>query len=251
MHRHIVKAHTIALKATQKPRIIFMTATMTIVTLMITLFWFQTTLAADDIVKINEDPAIQKEAADFIQGLADEALTTLNQKDYNLADQENRFREILLEGFNVDYIGRISLGRHRNKATAQQLSTYQNLFPNYLVKIYTSRLTKLDTREVKVGKVLPNGKRDMYVRTKVLDGEQKSYDVDWRVRPEKENTGYKIIDVKIEGISMARTQRDDFTSRISESGISGLMNYMQSIVDGTVAVPEDKKSTLAKQEKTL
>ena len=220
-------------------------ATLTTAFLLITIFWSQNLWAAEETVKINEDPIIQQEAADFIQLLANKALTSLNTNEATLADQEVEFTEILVEGFNVEYIGKISLGRHRKKASSEDLDVYYDLFPDYLVKVYTSRLTKLDTREVRVGKVLPNGKRDMYVRTKVLDEEEKSYDVDWRVRPNKEdeNTehGYKIIDVKIEGISMARTQRDDFAARISESGMTGLIDFMQAIVKGTVEVAENKE----------
>ena len=212
---------------------------------LIAIFWAQNLWAADSTTKINEDPVIKQEAADFIQVLADKALTSLNMNGTSLTDQEETFTEILSEGFNVKYIGKISLGRQRKKATSEDLKNYYTLFPEYLVKVYTSRLAKLDTREVRVGKVLPNGKRDMYVRTKVIDGEDKEYDVDWRVRPNKEdeNTehGYKIIDVKIEGISMARTQRDDFAARISESGMTGLISFMQAIVNGTVEVAENKE----------
>lgn len=230
-------------------------ASLTTMVLLASFVWAQTVWAADDAVKVNEDPQVQSEAADFIQLLADKALTTLKQKDNTIADQEVRFQEILDEGFNVKYIGRISLGRHKSKASAKDLNQYYALFPKYLVKVYTSRLTKLDTREVKVGQVFPNGKRDMYVRTKVIDGEQKSYDVDWRVRPLKKTEAddqatapaYSIVDVKIEGISMARTQRDDFASRISESGMSGLLTFMQNIIAGEISVAEDTAQSDMKQ----
>lgn len=218
---------------------------------LLVIFWGGAVAADDKKPNLNDDPIIQQEAKDFIQQLADRALTSLHREHKTLEQQETRFREILTEGFNVNYIGKISLGRHRKKASRHDLEIYYALFPEYLVKVYTSRLTKLDTRDVQVKKVLPNGKRDMYVRTRVTDNEKKFYDVDWRVRPDKKNDkkhdkkhdqrSYKIIDVKIEGISMARTQRDDFSSRISESGISGLINYMKSIIDGTVVVAENEK----------
>ncbi len=217
-------------------------ATLSTALVLITLFWAQNLHAAKKKVNLNEIPEIQQEAADFIQQLADEALTSLNQDNATLTEQEMKFRKILQEGFDVRYISKISLGRHRKQASREDLDNYYALFPEYLVRVYTSRLTKLDTREVRVGRIIPNGKRDMYVRTKVIDDEEKSYDVDWRVRPKKaemENYTYKIIDVKIEGISMARTQRDDFTARISESGLSGLIDFMQSIVDDTVMVAEN------------
>ena len=56
-----------------------------------------------------------------------------------------------------------------------------------------------------------------------------------------EDQGYRIIDVKIEGISMARTQRDDFAARIQESGIIGLLDFMQAIIDNTAIGQEDTK----------
>lgn len=223
------------------------------------LLWAQIVWAFEKKANLNENPIVQQEAAEFIQKLADKALTSLKNSDNSLADQEVRFRGILLEGFDVNYIGKISLGRHRKQASTANLNNYYALFPEYLVKVYTSRLTKLDTREVRVGKTLPNGKKDMYVRTKVIDDEDKIFDVDWRVRPVKPSTTepapqerrYKIIDVKIEGISMARTQRDDFTSRIAESGISGLIDFMRSIIEGTVMVAEnDKKNKKPEPEQT-
>lgn len=233
-------------------------ATFSTALLLTVLFWTQNLWAADKSTNLNANPEIQAEAAAFVQKLADKALTSLHQKDATLADQEIRFREILSEGFDVKYIGKISLGRHRKKATPEKLKNFYTLFPEYLVRVYTSRLTRLDTRKVEVGKVLPNGKRDMYVRTVITDGEEKTYDVDWRVRPQKipkNNDGqktrdYKIIDVKIEGISMARTQRDDFAARISESGMSGLIDFMQDLVDGTVMVAENDLKEKAKAKET-
>ena len=207
------------------------------------LFWSQSLWAASEPINMNEDPAVQQDAADFIQTLADRALTSLNQKELSLLDQEGLFQGILNDGFDVNYIGKISLGRHRKKSSKDNLNIYYDLLPDYLVKIYTIRLTKLDTKEVRVGKVLPNGKRDMYVRTVIVNSEEKTYDVDWRVRPKRSDdetdVSYKIIDVKIEGISMARTQRDDFAARISSSGMSGLIDFMQAIVDDAVEVAED------------
>jgi len=231
---------------------LFVITLSTAIILMI-LLW-NNKLWAKDTVNINEDPNIQKQAADFIQTLADRALTSLSHKELSIADQEVRFRKILLDGFDVNYIGKISLGRHRSEASPKDLDIYYALFPEYLVKVYTSRLTKLNTREVQIRQVLPNGKKDMYVRTKIIDAEDKSYDVDWRVRPEvtvaeTPNTlphNYKIVDVKIEGISMARTQRDDFTSRIAESGMAGLINFMKNIATGSIILAGDKAKEEAK-----
>ena len=73
------------------------------------------------------------------------------------------------------------------------------------------------------------------------NSENKSIDVDWRVRSDK-NGNVRIIDVKIEGISLVATQRDDFTARISSSGISGLNQYMKDIIDGLTVAEEETTS---------
>lgn len=219
-------------------------ATLSTVILLAAIFWSQNIWAENTPLKINEDPEIQQKAADFIQELADKALTSLNQDGVSLAEQENHFRSILDEGFNVNYIAKYSLGRYRKKASTEDLRNYYMLLPEYLVKAYTIRLTKLNTREVHVKTVIPRGKQDMYVRTKVIDNENKKFDVDWRVRPVKEKEEsiheFKIIEVNVMGIGMVRTQKDDFAARISKSGFSGLIHHLQKIVNNNTEVAENK-----------
>jgi len=188
---------------------------------------------AEEKITPNQDPVVQEEAALFIKDLADRALSVLGNENFAEEEREQQFREMLHDGFNIKYIGRLSLGRHRKQASKGQLNEYYDLFPEYLIKSYATRMGKLETKEIQVGNVIPNGKKDMYVRTKVINAENKSYDVDWRVRPYNSKV-YKIIDVKIEGISMARTQRDDFTARVANSGVDGLNNYMKAIIDGKI-----------------
>jgi len=85
---------------------------LTAVFLLSTFFAGAHLRADDKKPNLNEDPVIQQEARDFIQRLADKALTSLHAQNKTLDQQETQFREILKEGFNVKYIGKISLGRH-------------------------------------------------------------------------------------------------------------------------------------------
>ncbi|MDG1709159.1 MAG: ABC transporter substrate-binding protein, partial [Emcibacteraceae bacterium] len=135
----------------------------------------------------------------------------------------------------------ISLSRHRKKATEEELDEYFDLFPEFILKVNSTRLKKLDTTKIEIDKVTPHAKADIFIRTKAYNSDNKSMDVDWRVRSDKQGN-VKIIDVKIEGISLVATQRDDFTSRISSSGISGLNKYMKDIIDGTTFA-EDKTTS--------
>ncbi|MFC7050461.1 MlaC/ttg2D family ABC transporter substrate-binding protein [Emcibacter nanhaiensis] len=195
------------------------------------VFFSQTVLAEEEYP--NQSAEEQAKGREFIEVTSKRAFDVLKQKDVlSQAELEDQMRVILTDSFAIDYIGKLVLGRHRKQATKEELKTYFDLFPDFLIKVYASRLTKLDTTEIEIERVIPHGKKDMFVRSKVDGENNETFDVDWRIRPFKDK-GYQIIDVKIEGISMARTQRDDFTSRVSESKMAGLNQYMQNIIDGT------------------
>lgn len=189
----------------------------------------------------NKDPEEQQKAKEFIEAFSERAIDVLNNKELTDQQQYGEYREILNQAFAIDYIARISLSRHRKKASKEELEVYYKLFPEFILKVNSTRLKKLDTTKMIVDKVTPHAKSDIFIRTKAYNADNKPLDVDWRVRSDK-NGNVKIIDVKIEGISLVATQRDDFTSRISSSGIDGLNKYMQDIIDG-LEIPEKETAS--------
>ena len=72
---------------------------------------------------------------------------------------------------------------------------------------------------------IPAGKKDLYVQSEVTRRGRDSFTALWRVR--LINGELRIIDLKIAGISMLQTQRDEFTSRIHAVGMVGLIADMQ------------------------
>ncbi len=189
----------------------------------------------------NTDPAEQQKAREFIEAFSERAIAVLNNKNLTNDQAFNEYRDILNDAFAVDYIARITLSRHRKKATKEELSEYFNLFPEFILTVNSSRLRKLDTTKIVIDQVTPHAKSDIFIRTKAYSDGDKALDVDWRVRSNKDGN-YKIIDVKIEGISLVATQRDDFTARISSSGVGGLNKYMQDIIDGIVVAETETAS---------
>ncbi len=228
------KAKVIDEKATfLKKTILGLTAT----TLFIALVLFGGNTFAD-----NKDPAEQEKARAFIEAFSEKAISVLNNKELTEEAAFGEYRSILNDAFALDYIARISLSRHRKKASKEELDLYYHLFPEFILTVNSSRLKKLDTTKMVVDKVTPHAKADIFIRTKAYNSDNKALDVDWRVRTDK-NGKVKIIDVKIEGISMVATQRDDFTARITSSGVEGLNQYMKDIIDGTTFAQNNSPST--------
>ncbi len=209
--------------------------------LLTVLFLLATILFSGTAKADNKDPAEQEKAREFIETFSARAIGVLNNTELTDEQQFGEYRDILNEAFAIDYIARISLSRHRKKASKEELDEYYKLFPEFILKVNSSRLKKLDTTRMEVDKVTPHAKSDIFIRTKAYNADNKGLDVDWRVRADK-NGNIKIIDVKIEGISLVATQRDDFTSRIGSSGVSGLNKYMKDIIDGIVFAEDEEEA---------
>ena len=165
-----------------------------------------------------EDPMAAEE---FIRQLSSDALVILNDTTLTQDERDQAFRDLLKRGFALDYVSRLVLGRHGRTASKAQMAEYNRVFPEYILRIYSSRLTEYGDEEFFVDGTTPAGKRDIYVRVKIVRPDGPPLAGDWRVRKIKGE--FKVIDLKIEGISMVITQRDEFLAKISSSGLDSLI----------------------------
>lgn len=166
-------------------------------------------------------------AGAFIQSLGNEAIATFSDKSVPRDQAVQKFRTLLYRGFDVPYIGRFVLGRFWNQATPPQQEEYQKLFEKMIVSTYADRFIEYSGETFKITGSRPEGDTDAVVTTQIVRPNGPPVNVDWRVR--KRDSGFKIIDVIVEGVSMSVTQRSEFASVISSSGgqIEGLLRAMR------------------------
>lgn len=160
-------------------------------------------------------------AEEFVRQLSNDALGILNDTTLTQSERDQAFRDLLKRGFALDYVGRLVLGRHGRTASRVQLDEYNRVFPEYILRIYSSRLTEYGDEEFLVDGTTPAGKRDIYVRVRIVRPDGPPLAGDWRIRKIKGD--FKVIDLKIEGISMVITQRDEFLAKIASSGLDSLI----------------------------
>ncbi|MDP6885085.1 MAG: ABC transporter substrate-binding protein, partial [Rhodospirillales bacterium] len=129
-------------------------------------------------------PAAAKscDASQFIRDLGDQAIQVLQTPGLTLEQREGRFREILRQGFNVDFIGRFVIGKHWRKATAQQKTDYQQLFGEYILQTYAGRFGGYAGEKLTISEEKPAGKTDVVVRTRISRPSGSPIKADWRVR---------------------------------------------------------------------
>jgi phospholipid transport system substrate-binding protein len=159
---------------------------------------------------------------EFIRSVGQNAIDSLTDKAITQDQREERFRKILNAKFEVKLLARFTLGRFWRRATEMQQKEYTSLFEDFIVKAYAGRFADYKGGNFVVGKIRNINERDNLVQSNVVLTDGRKIPVDWRVRNGKE---LKIVDVSVEGVSMAITQRDEFSSIINQNGgkIDGLL----------------------------
>jgi len=165
----------------------------------------------------------------FVQSLGQQALATLRTPGMTLDQREAAFRSLLRQDFDLDFIARFVLGRTWNELTDEQRADYTQVFAEFVLKSYSQRLGGYSGETFAVTGARPAGEQDIVVRTRIDRPSGPPLGADWRVRANASQ--YRIIDVAIEGISMAVTQRQEFASVVNRSGVAGLLETLHARVD--------------------
>jgi len=172
-------------------------------------------------------PASAADPASFIQNLGDEALAQL-AGDVTPEQRDANFRRLFNDNFDVPAIGRFVLGRYWNSATPAERAEFLKLFEDLIVQYYSGRFRDYSGETFKIGEVRADRPGFYTVHsTVVLPRSSEAVRVDWRVR--EIDGAYKIVDVMVEGVSMAVTQRAEFASVIQSRGgkLSGLLDALR------------------------
>ena len=162
----------------------------------------------------------------FIQKVGQQAIDSLTGKDVDDAERQARFRKILNQTFEVPLIARFTLGRFWRRTSEEQRKEYVGLFEDFIVKAYAARFRDYSGETFTVGKVREIDERDALVQSEITLKDGRRIVVYWRVRG---NSEFKIIDVIVEGVSMAITQRDEFAAIINQNGgkVDGLLTTLR------------------------
>lgn len=167
-------------------------------------------------------------AADHISRMSAQAITALQTDGSSLATRERALRPVLRNGFDMPRIARFVAGRYWKRAAPEQQQNYVQAFSDYVLVTYARRLGGYAGEDLKILAEKPAGPKDMLVQTQIVSGGGgPPIDAEWRVRNEGP-AGPKVIDVSVEGVSMAVTQRQDFAAVIRRDGFDGLINVLRA-----------------------
>ena len=152
----------------------------------------------------------------FIAEIVEEAkkiLVATNTKDV----KTQKLSEMALKVVDIKAVGYYSIGSYRKNLSEKQLAEYLNLFEKYFLKSFTSRLTDYSDPKIEVLDVEVLNEKYTIVKSLLLATDKKpEVRIDWRVYTKNPNSPL-IRDLIIEGLSLARTQKEEFTSVIESN----------------------------------
>ena len=150
----------------------------------------------------------------FIEEIVDEAKLIL-KSSVSKEEKAEKLSVIALKTVDVKAIGYYSLGKKRKDITPDQLKKYEELFQKYFLKTFTSRLTDYSDPKISVLSAEKVSEKYTIVKTMLLKTSKKpEVKIDWRVYTKDPNNPL-IRDLIVEGLSLARTQKEEFSSILS------------------------------------
>ena len=160
--------------------------------------------------------AFSIEADVFVQSTVNRAAKTLGG---GLTKEERieKLKEIAKDTVDITGIGFYSLGKHRKNLSKEQLENYKIVFEAYFLKSFSSRLAEYSNPEIEVNsKNVINANYTIVSSTLVATDTRPEVKIEWRVYT-KDPDNLLIRDLIIEGLSLARTQKEEFSSIINSN----------------------------------
>ena len=152
----------------------------------------------------------------FITEIVDEAkkiLVDSNSKEF----KTKKLSEIALKTVDIKGVAYYSIGKYRKKLNEEQLNEYLSLFEKYFLKSFTSRLTDYSDPKIDViGTEVLNPKYTIVKSVLLATDKKPEVKIEWRVYTKNPDKPL-IRDLIIEGLSLARTQKEEFASVIESN----------------------------------
>ncbi|WP_416899716.1 MAG: phospholipid-binding protein MlaC [Minwuia sp.] len=168
-----------------------------------------------------------EEPAALIERLGGQAIGIVANGADTTDDKQKKFEALFDEGFDVPLVAQIVLGRYWRTATAEQRDEFVNLFHKYIISTYASRLNAYSGQTFAVTGEQRLNDDEVMVKSVVKDPGGPDLKVDWRVL--NRNGENRIVDVYVEGVSMAVTHRSEFASVIAQTGqVETLLERLRS-----------------------
>ena len=191
--------------------------------LILFLIIFKTSLANS----YSSDPKI------FVEELVNEAISKLSDKNLSKKEKANFITSVALENVDINALGLYTLGDLRKSTDTNIIARYQKTFEKYFLKSLTSRLSDYSSSKFEVIDAEKKSSNYTIVKSKIISNDNKpEIKIDWRIYT-KDLEKPLIRDLIVEGLSLARTQKEEFSSILSSNNndINILISKLEEFIN--------------------
>ncbi len=175
--------------------------------------------------------ALAKNPSDLIVGIVDEASSILSS-GISETEKISKLNAIAEENVDIEGIGFYTLGKYRKSISEDEKNKYAKLFKSYFLKSFSSRLvTYTDPKINVISEKKINEKYTIVNSILVATEKRPEVKIDWRVYTKDPNKPL-IRDLIVEGLSLARTQKEEFNSVIqnNDNNIGALFKTLEDFI---------------------
>ena len=157
------------------------------------------------------------EPQEFVNELVNDAINKLSDKNLTSEEKSKYIEKIAIENVDIKALSLYTLGELRKSSEKKDLKNYQIAFEKYFLKSLTSRLSDYSSSKFEVIDFEKKSVNYTIVNSKITPGEgDPQIKIDWRIYTKQKDKPL-IRDLIVEGLSLARTQKEEFASILSSN----------------------------------
>jgi phospholipid transport system substrate-binding protein len=207
----------------EKNKIIFLPNNLTMITFIKKIFFFISFIL---LISSNSN-STESNAEAFVLKLTDEAKIIFNDKSLNKDSRLKKFNDLSSKYLDLDALANYTLGDYREKATNFERENFNKLFREYFIKNISSKLNDFADQDLKVINSKKINENNIIVSTKIFSKKDaQEIAVEWRIFTK--DSKLLARDLVVEGLSLARTQKEEFSSIIASKGFVGVISALEN-----------------------
>ena len=178
------------------------------------------------LISSNSNSA-ESNAEAFVLKLTDEAKIIFNDKSLNKDSRLKKFNDLSSKYLDLDALAGYTLGNYREKATSSERENFNKLFREYFIKNMSSKLNDFADQDLKIIDSKKINENNIIVSTKIFSKKDaQEIAVEWRIFTK--DSKLLARDLVVEGLSLARTQKEEFASIIASKGFVGVISALEN-----------------------
>jgi phospholipid transport system substrate-binding protein len=178
------------------------------------------------LISSNSNSA-ESNAEAFVLKLTDEAKIIFNDKSLNKDSRIKKLNDLSSKYLDLEALAGYTLGDYREKATNSERENFNRLFREYFIKNMSSKLNDFADQDLKIVDSKKINENNIIVSTKIFSKKDaQEIAVEWRIFTK--DSKLLARDLVVEGLSLARTQKEEFASIIASKGFVGVISALEN-----------------------